>query len=789
MKILTQWLLALISVGACLLAIVLPLTGEDESPPSSHLQPIHVGTFDAEIAENFGPSDGLPTKDIRSIAITADEWVYVGTSRGLARQQNGEWQLSTDYDGPVELLAADGDSIIGVAAGGIYRVDDGEPELLAELPAELQAADEFNSLAVGTTILLGTKSGLYDLTAGEGLQVVEPLNSLLGEDKDIRQVAVAADGRRAVAAGGGLFVSTEGQDWHALSPAQGSQSWAPRDVKGVTFDADDRLWFASPQGIGVQTTDGWQLFTGQEGLPYNDFTLAAPGEEGVVWFGTHKGAIRFDGKTFEYRQAPRWLPAEEVRGIAVNSDGDAWFATPEGVGEIERRPTTLAEKAKFFEDEIDAYHRRTPFGYVLDVHLKNAGDKSEFTQHDSDNDGLWTSMYGAGECFAYGATKNPKAKERATAAFEAVRFLSEVTQGGSHPAPPGFPARTILPTSGPNPNEQHGYTAEGDKERQKDDPQWKVIQPRWPISEDGKWYWKTDTSSDELDGHYFLYALYYDLVAETDEEKQRVRDVVAAITDHLIDHDFTLIDHDGKPTRWGRFSPHDLHVGDMIHQRPLNTLSILSYLKVAEHVTGDPKYTEAYRSLINDHGYKASILISKTQAGPGTGNQSDDEMAFMNYYTVLSYETDPELRRLFTISMYRYWINERPELNPLFNFIFASRFEGFGRSRTHVPQEVLEESVDTLKRYPLDRIRYAFDHTHRTDVVLKPNSLLPWRHSRGHRFNGNVIPIDERSVEHWNHDPWNLKEGGSGHSLTDGAAFLLPYYMGLYHGFIIEKDD
>ena len=113
---------------------------------------------------------------------------------------------------------------------------------------------------------------------------------------------------------------------------------------------------------------------------------------------------------------------------------------------------SLAQKAKVFEEAIDKYHRRTPYGYVLSVALNNPGDVSQWTQHDSDNDGLWTSMYGAGECFAYAATKDPAAKQRATAAFEAVRFLSEVTQGGTHPAPPGFPARTILPADGEDPN-------------------------------------------------------------------------------------------------------------------------------------------------------------------------------------------------------------------------------------------------------------------------------------------------------------------------------------------------
>ena len=60
-----------------------------------------------------------------------------------------------------------------------------------------------------------------------------------------------------------------------------------------------------------------------------------------------------------------------------------------------------------------------------------------------------------------------------------------------------------------------------------------------------------------------------------------------------------LIDHDGKPTRWGRFGPSQLNNGDMQYQRGLNSLSILAYLKVTEHITGDAKYTKAYHDLLN----------------------------------------------------------------------------------------------------------------------------------------------------------------------------------------------
>src|SRR5262249_9207356 len=161
--------------------------------------------------------------------------------------------------------------------------------------------------------------------------------------------------------------------------------------------------------------------------------------------------------------------------------------------------------------------------------------------------------YGASECFAYAATGSELAKKRATAAFEALRFLRTVTEGGPHPAPHGFVARSILPTTGPDPNRMD--TRERDeKKRQSEDRLWKMMSPRWSVSADGKWFWKSDTSSDELDGHFFFYGLYYDLVVRTDSEKQRLREQVSAIADHLLAHNFQLIDYDGQPTRWGIFN-------------------------------------------------------------------------------------------------------------------------------------------------------------------------------------------------------------------------------------------
>ncbi len=656
----------------------------------------------------------------------------------------------------------------------------------------LPSDDVSRVVIAGGDVYAVTAKGAAKLTAGKWTAVpnvpAQPHPDLTSLT-NVRQWAVRPNGRAAAAAMSGLYVRDTAGKWNTQFPRdERGRSWAPHDVRGVAFDAAGRLWFASAQGAGC--FDGkWKLYTAVEGLPYDDFTTVAAGGDGTVWFGARRGAIRFDDKTWEYRQGLRWLPDDDVRSIAVDANGNAWFATPKGVGLIARKPATLAEKARFFEDEIDKRHRRTPHGYVDSVTLARPGDTSEWTQRDSDNDGLWTSMYGAGECYAWAARRDPVSKKRAKAAFEALRFLGEVTQGGGHPAPKGFVARTIVPTSGADPN--IADSPERDRRfRETRDALWKTITPRWPKSADGKWYWKSDTSSDELDGHYFFYANYYDLVADSEDERARIREHVAALTDHLIEHGFRLVDHDGKPTRWGVFSPERLnHDPHWWEERGLNSLSMLAYLRTAEHITGDARYGAAARTLIEKHGYAMNVMIAKTNAGPGSGNQSDDEMAFMNFYCLVKYEKDPALRQAFGHAFFRRWLIERFELNPLFNFMYASTAGGLKFKDAFEQQDLspqggwLEESIDTLKRYPLDRVNWGLANSHRKDVVLL-GEHAGGGGRRGSRRDGRVLPIDERYVDKWNHDPWALDYRGDGRRLADGASFLLPYYMGLYHGFI-----
>lgn len=712
---------------------------------SIHAQtPIKIGEYGQELSRQYTTANGLPSNEAIQLVAGDDGSILAETSAGWARFEDGVWSTQKPDSAPASRATL------------MSQAKDLLLDYLANMPSDTPEPQVHD---------IQTKHGkLYLIASSAGLYSVGESGELLPRYTD----------------------DTQGHRWGAINVLTAYQ--------GIEW-----YWICTSAGAVHQEqidNEAPLVFTAREGLPFNEFTSMDQESSGYYWpwFGTSKGVIQLRRNgDFAYRQGPRWLPDDHVNDILAMSDGSAWVATKGGVAHIYFEPMTLAEKAEHYEEQIEKYIKRTEYEYVAEITTDKPGDLSVIHHHDSDNDGLWTSMYGAGECFAYAATKDPRAKERAKQAFEALRFLQKVTQGGEHSPPKGYVARTILPTTDRDPNIGR---IEGDREEQKGDALWKVYEPRWPKSADGKWYWKSDTSSDELDGHYFFYPAYYDLVADTPEEKERVREVVRDLTDHFLEHNFQLIDHDGKVTRWGEFSPEALN-GDRrwYVERGLNSLSMLSYLAVAEHMTGYKKYAEASRMLIEQHHYDQNAMVPKIQFGIGSGNQSDDEMAFMSFYNLIKYTKNDELRERMRHSFFGYWKLEFPELNPFFNFAAAASLNGTVSNTHWGPVDLtlfdgwLEDSIATLKGFPLDRFNWPVQNSHRLDIVplyrhqaVDIDDREPPR--RGLRVNGKVLPVEERHFNHWNTDPYRLDYGGDGRMLASGTVFLLPYYMGLYHGFI-----
>jgi hypothetical protein len=313
---------------------------------------------------------------------------------------------------------------------------------------------------------------------------------------------------------------------------------------------------------------------------------------------------------------------------------------------------------------------------------------------------------------------------------------------------PGFPARSFIKVG------EDEQPADGE----------------WHDTKDG-WRWKGDTSSDEIVGHFFVFPIYYDLVADA-EEKRLLSAALGRITDHILDHDYQLVDVDGQRTRWGWWAP------DLIWNDPdetgLRALHILAHLRVATHMAGDTaarsRYQAAYDSLVATHRYHLLTRNQKVMV-PGSINHSDDELAFLSFYPLLQYEKDPNLRSVYTQSLERSWRIERPERNPLWNVIYATGTGAadFDRAGT----------IRTLQEIPMDTVQWTVTNSHRLDVPIDPSS-----DRQGRRQALVVLPYDELPMSKWNGNPFNLDGGNGGRTEDDGAYFLLPYWMGRYHGLI-----
>jgi hypothetical protein len=597
----------------------------------------------------------------------------------------------------------------------------------------------------------------------------------------------------------GLFLREQkGMQWRQIYPHDEKYSWAPTNVKVVQLDARQRLWFGADQGVGYLAGQAWHLFTGRDGLPYNRFTCSAAGKDGSVWFGTDKGAIRTDGLYFWYRFSRRWLADDHVNAITVADDGTIWIATDTGVSRIVFQTMTLRDKAEYFISQVETRHNR--MGFIAQCHLKERYNVASWQHAISDNDGLYTAMYGAAQAFRYAVTGEPEARRLATRSLEACEWLVDITHE------PGFPARVIIPVDWHEPvNDIYGY--DYNVRRQRDDPFWKHILPRFVRSEDGRYLWKCDTSSDELAGHYFFYGIYHDLVAETAAEKASVREVVAALTDHLIRNGFLLRDHDGKPTRWGNFSPEFLDSIWGWEQRGLNAMMMLSFLNVAEHVTGDRRYAETAQMLREKHLYHINAMQAKIYFPPENVVPWDNNLCLMSMYGLLNYEKDAELLLMYRLSLEHAWQHISRQKNAFWNVIYGAllnRFRHFAASGIYQSGRVFIQAgpyaermakqltdgdprvpdiVESLQRLPLDLIGYDIDNTHRLDIVFDPT---PGQEADvGWRVDGGALPVDERGHVRQDRDGFALhaNEDG-GRAEHEGTFYLLPYYMALYHGLL-----
>ena len=461
-------------------------------------------------------------------------------------------------------------------------------------------------------------------------------------------------------------------------------------------------------------------FPNQQADSGGETTLRA--SDGSMWTITERGALR-DQRLFHSK---RFLPCDQVSGFSEPVKGRVRVYTACGTSEIWFESIRLSDKAKHYE-AIAARHDR--HGFVADMRDgKRVSD---------DNDGLWTAMYAVGKLFEYKVSGSPEALTRAEKAIRAVLFLEKVT------GTPGYPARSYIDPTEEKPKD--GF---------------------WYWTEDRKYEFKSDTSSDEIVGHFLLFGMAWDLLPEG-ELRQDVKATCRRMIDYIIKNKYYLIDpKTGKPTRWGKWTPEYFASVDGRGDAPLNALELISFLRTSQHVTGDARYEAELKKVIDEMGYLK--IAGQLKELREELNYSDEELAMLSFYPLLVYEKHPVYRKGVLKALDDWFENMRPERNPLWNAIYE-----IGRGEN---LELRRASIETLQRLPLDMRKWTVENSWRKDLPL---SKRPERF--GKRETTVFLQPDERPVMKWNGNPFVLDGGNGGRGEDDGTTFILPYWMGRYH--------
>ena len=705
--------------------------------------------FVQETHTAFPVGSDKSSNEVRGIAVDQKQNVWIATADGIFTREPGTavWKpiITGEDRGPAYAVSvsAEGTILLGTW-NGLYSYRDGElrKEEGPQPPVSVLTTSADGTYALGP-------HGIWKRT---------------GQKWESRNYKIARSVRDAEGDGkGGLWVATDAGLYHCVAGKstlfQDTSELISCYAKALADAPNGDLWVGSLGGVSIRRNDKMtRTLTTRTGMPSAVVRCIRRSPDGKMWVGTDVGVVRFDNDYHHsLRFSKRWLMDDQVNAIAFDAKGDAWIGTANGVSCIHRIEMTLEGKEQNYYGQLMRKHIRSPW-ICGNLHLEVPGDTTTWRNTDDDNDGEYTGGYLAMESFRYAVTKSEDARIKARKAFDFLALLQTVT--GTE----GFFARTIVPSDWKKTNDPNRtYTPRQIADELVMDPRYKPVEVRWHLSADGKWRWKGDTSSDEMDGHMMGYYFYYEYAA-TEAERFLVRKHVSKIIDRLMATNYNLVDIDGTHTHWAVWSPDQLNNDpDWSSERSLNSFELLAYLKLAAHITKDEKYEKAYLNLIDKEGYldNAGKLNAKN---PAWQIYFDRTMEGYLFPILLKYEIDPKLHQFYA-GLIDEWMKGQTSGENLINNLAYALATG---KKVNIAQ-----TIGFLRDAPLDLVDWHIDHTLREDVQIVRSPIMEEIQI------SELPPASERGTVRWDKNPWAATTGDP-HQVREPVFWLWPYWMARY---------
>lgn len=253
---------------------------------------------------NFTTEDGLPSDKISTIRIDRDR-VWIGTDKGLAIYENGEFTVLTTED--------------GLSHDYVMSID------ISELTGE---------------VWIATMSGLTRWSAGE-MTIYNQFNSGLANDVVYSVVTDRQYVWTATAAGASSFDTYTGQ-WEIFNEqnAPMHEPW----TYGVA-NGDDKIYIAAWGGgvleyfkdsgqfrVHADPDHQMQIDLYPDDGVAHDITTGVSHANDVLWVGTYFGLSRYDGRRWNsYYEHDSGLPSDFINFLKAQDDV-VYLSTDNGFG-------------------------------------------------------------------------------------------------------------------------------------------------------------------------------------------------------------------------------------------------------------------------------------------------------------------------------------------------------------------------------------------------------------------------------------------------------------------------
>jgi len=294
-------------------------------------QEVDLSSF--EIRNTFTRDDGLANEYVFAIGVDADGYKWFGTNAGgVSRYKDGDWKTFFPMHGLADYWvysfanAKNGDLWIGTWAG--VNLVDRKTEEFKTYVKEL-----INEWVYGLgvdkqgQVWFGTEGGVsrFDGKSWRHWTHQDGLGISNGEQLPYSKNT-------------GLGTRSR-HDLGILS--KGMTTYNPNYVFSILVDEkDDTIWAGTwGGGVGHLVDGQWHNLSESDGLAGNIVYSIAQDKDGNYWFGTNRGASRYDGKNWVNYSTHNGLPANDVYAISIAASGDIWVGTRGGVSRLTYKTT------------------------------------------------------------------------------------------------------------------------------------------------------------------------------------------------------------------------------------------------------------------------------------------------------------------------------------------------------------------------------------------------------------------------------------------------------------------